>query len=155
MGACCSDNIATGSVVCPECGTTGRSVKVRTIKQWLATHLVPDVPDTPFHFCASRSCPVVYFSEGRSIRYTVQQLRYPVGIKEAVPSLPLCYCFGVTEEMIAEEVRKIGRSTYSSWITRETKQGNCACEVRNPSGKCCLKEVKKTEDLYTRKEEKK
>ena len=37
-----------------------------------------------------------------------------------------------------------GRSTIAERIAAEVKAGNCACEVKNPSGKCCLGDVTRT-----------
>lgn len=149
---CCSPGNITADAACPECGAQGRSVKVRTLKHWLVTPLVPCVPELPFYFCKTGDCLIVYFSGDGSARYTKDELRRPAGIKEADPFISVCYCFGVTGEMIAEEVQRTGRSTYSTWIAKEVKDGNCACDVRNPSGKCCLKDVKKVEEMYTIKE---
>jgi hypothetical protein len=39
-------------------------------------------------------------------------------------------------------VKAAGRSTTSSTISALLKAGMCACEVRNPSGQCCLEQVK-------------
>ncbi len=39
------------------------------------------------------------------------------------------------------EIRSTGKSTVAERITAEVKAGNCACEVKNPSGKCCLGDV--------------
>ena len=155
MGCCSPENTTAEVGACPECGATGQSVMVRTIKNWLVTSHVTGVPALPFYFCKRGDCPIVYFSEDGSIQYTKDEIRYPVGSRESKGSATICYCFGVTEELIAEEVRKTGQSTYSSWIAKEVKQGNCACDVRNPSGKCCLKEVKKVEEMYICKEERK
>lgn len=144
-----SSNIQADTAICPGCGISGKTVKVRTLKHWLKAPLVSVIPDIPFRFCETSDCPVVYFSENGSIRYAKDELRGPVGIKEDDPSIPVCYCFGVTPEMISKEIRDKGRSTFSTWVAKETKQGNCACDVRNPKGKCCLEDVKNVEKGVT------
>ena len=40
-----------------------------------------------------------------------------------------------------DEITATGRSTIAERISAEVKAGNCACEVKNPSGKCCLGSV--------------
>lgn len=130
---------------CSDCDTQGQTVKIRTIKQWLITSLVPDVPELSFCFCRTKECSTVYFSEDNSVQYKKEQLRYRVGLKESSSPIPLCYCFGVTDEMILKEIKKTGKSSFSTWIAAETKKGNCACDVRNPTGRCCLAEVKSVE----------
>lgn len=131
--------------VCPQCNTPGVEVKTKTIKHWLLTDLVPSLPDMPFYFCGGKACPVVYFSGDGSIRYTKEKVRYPIGIKEGSGPVTICYCFGVTEEMISGQIRRTGKSSYSTWIAKEVKEGNCACDVRNPKGSCCLAEIKRAE----------
>ena len=64
-----------------------------------------------------------------------------VGIKEEEDPIPVCYCFGFTRKEIQREVVETGRSTILDRIKTEVKAGNCACEVKNPSGKCCLADV--------------
>jgi len=50
-------------------------------------------------------------------------------------------CFGFTRKNIQDEIAERGRSAIGERITAEVKAGNCACEVKNPSGKCCLGSV--------------
>jgi bacterioferritin-associated ferredoxin len=83
---------------------------------------------------------VVYYSSD-GIQILKQQLRVRVGLKETDDPILLCYCFGVTERMIREEIRQTGRSTASARLRAEVKAGACRCEVENPSGRCCLGEV--------------
>jgi hypothetical protein len=40
-----------------------------------------------------------------------------------------------------EEIRATGKCTIPQRITAEIKAGNCACEIRNPQGFCCLGNV--------------
>ena len=64
-----------------------------------------------------------------------------VGLKEERDSIPVCYCFGVERQDIADEVQRTGRSAIVERIKGEVKAGNCVCEVKNPSGKCSLGDV--------------
>ena len=43
--------------------------------------------------------------------------------------------------MAVEEIRDTGKCTILQHITAEVKAGNCACEIRNPQGSCCLGNV--------------
>jgi hypothetical protein len=56
----------------------------------------------------------------------------------------MCYCFGFTRQDIWDEIRSSGKSTVAKRITAEVEAGRCACEVKNPSGKCCLGDVTRT-----------
>jgi copper chaperone CopZ len=67
----------------------------------------------------------------------------PVGIKEKAGDRPLCYCFGHSVATIEQELRTKGRSDALEDIRRKMKTPGCACEVKNPSGSCCLGTVRK------------
>jgi hypothetical protein len=64
-----------------------------------------------------------------------------VGSKKTADPIPVCYCFGFTRKNIQDEIAETGRSAIGERITAEVMAGNCACEVKNPSGKCCLGSV--------------
>ncbi len=151
---CCSE-VKTSSI-CPLCNTRKQAVDAITLKHWLVASLVPLIGEGPFFFCDTKDCAVIYFSRDHSIQYTKEHLRDRIASKEASGPATVCYCFGVSKEMISEEILNTGKSAYLSWIGKEVKQGNCACEIRNPAGNCCLGEVKKVEaDYLKRYDEKK
>ena len=58
--------------------------------------------------------------------------------------IPLCYCFGFDESNIREEIAQTGTTTVPARISRLIREGLCACDVLNPSGKCCLGEINRT-----------
>ncbi len=90
-----------------------------------------------FRFCRTATCEVVYFN-GDGIVLTKADVRQRIGLKETEDPVPICYCFGFTEKMAIEELRATGKCTIPQRITAEVKAGNCACEIRNPQGSCCL-----------------
>ena len=71
-----------------------------------------------------------------------KDVRVRVGLKERAEPVVLCCCFGFTEGMVREEIRKTGRCMIPQRIAVEIKAGHCACEVRNPQGSCCLGNVR-------------
>ena len=71
-------------------------------------------------------------------------LRIAVRLKTSTDLVPLCYCFGFEESHLREEITETGSTTVPERISRLIREGLCACDVRNPSGKCCLGEVKRT-----------
>jgi hypothetical protein len=54
------------------------------------------------------------------------------------------YCFGFTEGDAREEIVRTGKSNIPATVSRLIKARMCECEVRNPSGACCLGEVTRT-----------
>jgi len=90
-----------------------------------------------YFFCDAKDCDVVYFTtDGQT--FTKSQLKVEVGVKEAAGERPLCYCFGHSVATIKEELRMKGRSDALEDIRQKMKDPGCACEVKNPSGSCCL-----------------
>ena len=123
-----------------------------TVESLVQPKLRDGLNGVTYVFCETPTCPVVYYSAD-GVRVLKQQLRVRVGIKETDDPIPACYCFGVTERMIHEEIEQTGRSTASARIRAEVRAGNCRCEVENPSGRCCLGEViqaEKQADRVTR-----
>ena len=64
-----------------------------------------------------------------------------VGLKEREDPVPLCYCFGFSLADVRREIAETGRCGIPARITAEVRAGRCSCEVKNPSGVCCLGEV--------------
>ena len=91
-------------------------------------------------FCRSQSCLVVYYGDSAVIEKSHVPLR--VGVKETSDPIPLCYCLGFARADVRRELRESGNCTIPDRITAEIRAGRCACESRNPSGACCLGEVK-------------
>lgn len=148
MSDCCSVNAKTGTMPailrCPVNGTHSKPVDMRTVKSLVRT-LALGIPNTQYYFCDASDCDVVYFaSEVDAPVFRREDLVVRVGVKETADPIPVCYCFGFTREDIQREVVETGRSTILGRIKTEVKAGKCACEVKNPSGKCCLGDVTRT-----------
>lgn len=49
----------------------------------------------------------------------------------------------VHRRQVQEDVLANAKSTVIPYITQRVKEEACACEINNPSGRCCLGEVTK------------
>ncbi len=96
-----------------------------------------------FYFCETPTCKVVYFNNDQNIYWYKEDVKLRVGIKETEEPIPVCYCFGWTQEMIFNEIKQKGHSTAIQEISARVKAKECACEIKNPSGRCCLEQVRK------------
>lgn len=137
---CCSAPPA-GEVTpfqCRVCGQKARRVKRSTMESLLEEVALARLEDHSYYFCATPACPIVYFSNEACSSFHKDDLKVRVGLKESQDPIPICYCFGFTEKMVLDEIRARGNSTIPDRIREEVKAGNCACEVKNPSGNCCL-----------------
>ncbi len=142
MSDCCSVNgksaAAPSVMACPVNGVRSKQVDMLTVRS-LVRHLRLGMPNAQYYFCEAQNCEVVYFpSNPQAPIFRRAHLLVRVGAKEATDPIPVCYCFGFTRKDIQDEVAETGRSTIADQITAEVKAGNCACEVKNPSGRCCL-----------------
>ncbi len=139
--SCCSTSQRPpASRSCPVSNFRGKPVEWLTVAA-LAARRVP--PRQDFWLCEDSDCDVVYFGEDGTLLGTVD-LRVIPSFKGGPSGNDLvCYCFLYSRQDIEDELRASGDTTIFDRITGEVKAGNCACEVRNPSGKCCLGGVKK------------
>jgi len=125
---------------CPTCGERGKPIQGHTIKSLLAIRLRA-VQDVPYFFCRNRDCPVVYFSEKSQQHFTTADLRERVYQKEPdAPQVQVCYCFDWRAGTLrAASAAK--REEILADIRAGIQAGQCACDLRNPQGSCCLGNV--------------
>ncbi len=124
--------------VCPSCGKKGRPVPVLTVKSLVRDHMrVP--ASVSYSFCRTADCEVVYFSD--QAVFKKPDLKVRVGIKETTDPIPLCYCFAYSREDVHRDIESTGSTTILEEIKAEVQGGFCACEVKNPSGACCLGDI--------------
>ena len=145
MSDCCSRNSESPCALpqskpgfCPACGAQGKPVAMLTLKSLVRNHTrVP--ASSSFLFCRTPACDVVYFASEAIFRKPDIKVR--VGIKETEHPVPLCYCFDYTRDDILREIQATGETKLPEIIKGEVQGGFCACEVKNPSGSCCLGEI--------------
>jgi hypothetical protein len=132
---------ARAANACPECGKTGKPVQGQTVKALLAVTL-REVRDVEYLFCRTQTCPVVYFSPDGGQTLTMGQVRERVYQKEPdAEEVFVCYCFRHT----VGDVRAASPATRAAIvddISAGIKAGQCACDLRNPQGSCCLGNVR-------------
>ncbi|MGB8929957.1 MAG: hypothetical protein WCC48_01770 [Anaeromyxobacteraceae bacterium] len=149
MSSCCSGescdktNVAWSTrTACPRCGAVGKVVGDDTIRAILKPGHADALRALERRFCGTPSCAVLYYdAEGRVVEKSAASVR--IGVKEAEDPIPLCYCFGFTRADVRREVAETGESTIPNRIDAEVRAGRCACERKNPSGACCLGDVRK------------
>ena len=136
-GDCCADRPG-GVLSCPACGCPGQSVGYTTVAA-LASGPAPARQE--FWLCREPDCEVVYFGDAGA-RLRVSELRFLPAFKSESPEALVCYCFLHSRMEIESELRQSGTSTVVDRIAAKVRARECACEVRNPSGQCCLGEVR-------------
>jgi len=100
------------------------------------------VRDVKYLFCRTQTCFIVYFSADGEQTFTVEQVREPVYQKEPdAQDVFICYCFRHT----VGELRAASpeaRSVLVDDINTGINAQQCACDLRNPQGSCCLGNVR-------------
>ena len=126
---------------CPECGKTGKPVQGQTVKAVLSLSL-RELQDVQYLFCRTQTCPVVYFSATGEQTFTVEQVREKVYQKEPeAKDVFICYCFRYTVGDL-RDASPDERSAIVDNINSGINAGQCACDLRNPQGSCCLGNVR-------------
>jgi hypothetical protein len=127
---------------CPVCGKAGKLVDSLTLKALLNVPLT-DVRRVGYRFCSTPDCPVVYYSQDGAQTFLEPDLRERVYQKHAAEDgVLVCYCFRHTTGSIKEEFVNNQAGSVVARITAGIQNGQCACDIRNPQGSCCLGNVK-------------
>lgn len=126
---------------CPECGQKGKPVDTATVKAQLSVSL-RQIGQTPYLFCRTRACPVVYFSSDGEQTFMVEEVREQVYQKEPeTDDIFVCYCFRHTVGEV-HTASSEGHAAILDDINAGIKAEQCACDLRNPQGSCCLGNVR-------------
>jgi hypothetical protein len=145
--AVCDLSASTGlpterhAATCPQCGQTGKVVQGQTVKALLTISLRA-VREVEYRFCRTSTCPVVYFTSDGQQTFTLDQVRGPIYHKTPQDNAtPVCYCFdhkvgGVRAMNEAQRIAVVED------INAGIQAGQCACDLRNPQGSCCLGNVR-------------
>ena len=142
MSECRAIETVESSAVCPRCARKGHVVYRETVAAAADLGVQPErLREKSYRFCGTPDCPIVYFGAGGAFLER-DELRVAVSAKDQGLDVPLCYCFRHTRRLIAGGVTATKTSVASSAIAREIKASRCACEVKNPSGRCCLADVR-------------
>lgn len=126
---------------CLSCGRAGTAVTIDTMRYHLRRGSLRGLEPGDYRFCETRDCPVVYYASSPAATYLKAAVATRVGAKESHDPVPVCYCFSFSENDIVEDARRHGRSTIRDYIKAQVCAGSCECEVKNPSGRCCLGNV--------------
>lgn len=140
--ATCELVISSPSGVCPDCEQKGKVVGLNTLKALLAVPLT-ELKATEYAFCRTPDCPTVYYSLDGQQRYEEDTLRERVHQKHLTSDdVFVCYCFRHSPGSVRAELASTGRSSVVASVAAGIQAGQCACDVRNPQGSCCLGNVR-------------
>jgi ribosomal protein S18 acetylase RimI-like enzyme len=148
---CCADTPAVASAPwrCPRSGSPGKAVGRRTVTALLADHALVRLSPGDYRYCPDPHCEVVYFGAD-GVCFTTDDLRVAVWQKQPFGNRVVCYCLGESETSLRAEIAAHGRSSALDRIRAHVAAKQCACDVRNPRGSCCLGDVTAAIERVTR-----
>jgi len=117
-------------------GRVCRRVGYRTVLHQVRGSIARQLSDGGYYFCTDPDCKVAYFTDDGQL-IDRRDLRDPSLRTDGPRSRLVCHCFGITAGELTLEGRETTRAVLA-FIREKTRRGYCACEVRNPSGRCCL-----------------
>ena len=117
---------------CPVNGKSYPAVSSSTLKHHLIDPWRAEIDSHQYYCCDDSSCDVIYFDEADQT-IAISELRHRVGLKTGLPNDLLCFCFGVS-------INEARNASTKAFVKDQTKSGACACQKRNPFGRCCLKD---------------
>jgi hypothetical protein len=138
----CKAPATTGGMACPTNGQVGKPIDSLTLKALLAVPLTW-VKAGPYRFCPAPDCTTVYYrSDGDQCFYETE-LRERVFQKHPLDDeVFICYCFRYTVRDIRKAAAKGRGGEIVNAINAGIQAGQCACDIRNPQGTCCLGNVR-------------
>ena len=143
MSDCCSKPKQKTSLACPQCGSDCKPVTMRTLYQQVRFPENQQIAIDEYYFCPSRHCSTAYFSNtensfSKSLLITQQ----------AIQNDALCFCFDINSASYLSALQTHNADSIKNFVIERTKSAECACEIRNPSGLCCLVKFKQLEKEY-------
>jgi len=146
--ACCATETAPSpaKLSCPACGRPGKRVPEETPAALVRPEAAGEVvAGARYRFCATPGCAIAYYPDPVGpAPIEVSALRVPVGQKGMGDPLPLCYCFHFSEADVVVRAAA-GDEPVSAVVKRQMKDPGCACATENPSGSCCLGNIRAAE----------
>lgn len=137
----CCENVKVKSAFCTLCKNEASDVSSYTLEHMIKKEFLKDYNCLEgFYYCKNPSCEIIYFNKKTNILQ--EKLRKEVGLKEYNDSSTVCYCFSWSVSKMKKDILQTGETKALEEIKSKMKTSACACSKNNPSGKCCLKDVK-------------
>ncbi|OQK16042.1 hypothetical protein AU255_13085 [Methyloprofundus sedimenti] len=147
MSDCCAKKSeTTHSYACPECHQFGKSISLKTLYHNVRFPENQQILADSYFYCANKSCAVAYFSISGKI---LAQYLLSSAQAQAIEADKLCYCFDISAAQYRSALKDNIAERVKNFVIEQTKTGLCACEIRNPSGQCCLAKFKQIDKKVT------
>lgn len=143
----------SNQVACPKNNQIGLAIDGLTVQALLNRPLNILSLAAGYRFCPDSKCPIVYYRLDGQQLLSEDDLRERVFQKHPESNDTLiCYCFSLTVGDIRADIASTGGSGVIQSITSGIKAGQCACQIRNPQGSCCLGNVRQFVEQFTNRQ---
>ncbi len=144
MSKCCSNSSHFAlSQACPGCGQECKNVETRTLYHQIKYPENIKIKSDRYFFCPHKHCVVGYFSSAGSV---IPKNHFRT--QNEINNDRLCFCFGIDAMQYQAALKNQLSEVIKRFVIDKTQSGVCACEIRNPSGQCCLAHFKQLEKQY-------
>jgi len=142
--SCCGSTPKQGRAVCPGCDLPAFPVSRETMLHQIQFPENQCIAEGDYAFCSNRNCQVGYFSSSESI--AKNRMRAFQSGQQPM----LCHCFDISESAYRVALTDGTAQDMKDFVVQQTKEKLCACEARNPSGRCCLASFRAMEKAHDR-----
>jgi len=94
-----------------------------------------------YYFCPAKICSVGYFSSAGNAISKLHLRSY-----QAIQNDALRYYFDIDVNQYLSALKAHCAEPIKDFVMQRTKAGECACEIKNPSGQCCLTNFNRLEN---------
>lgn len=140
--SCCDKQTTKKHVICSACGQTALPVSRQTMLHQVQYPDNMSMLEGDYAFCANRDCNSGYFSASNMIP------KISLRAFQSNQDVMLCHCFDVSESDYRTALQHGSSEAIKAFVVQQTKDKLCACESRNPAGRCCLASFKQMEKAY-------
>jgi len=130
--SCCRSTIKKNRLVCPGCSQSCLPASRQTMLHQIQFPNNQNLAEGDYAFCSNWDCTIGYFSTSTAV------LKSQLRVFQSGQNVMLCHCFGISEPAYRAALAGGTAETIKAFVVQQTKNGLCACEFRNPSGRCCL-----------------
>ncbi len=127
---------------CPTNGRLGKRVEGLTLKAMLSRPLT-ELREVEYRFCRESDCPTVYYSVDGLQTFSEADIRERVYQKHPQDEeVFICYCFRHKVGALRSDITDSSGMLVIEKINAGIQARQCACDIRNPQGSCCLGNVR-------------
>jgi hypothetical protein len=117
-----------------------RNVENKTLYHQVIFPENQTILEDQYYFCFAKTCTAGYFSNTGHIISKKRLRTY-----NEIEGDKLCYCFDISTNQYLSALKANNAEKIKNFVIQKTKSGVCACEIKNPSGQCCLANFKHLE----------